>query len=148
MLLPWGTIGEWIGLEETGHGEGRLCLVLHQVTSGLQSGRWLRVVDPLPLCPSALQSTCAVSSSELAPAFPAGFSLTVESSRSGVHWCPLEVQECSRWNFFPAVGRNQTLLKLTVLHSAEFSSGISEQRNSLPQPMSLSDTDRVPSPRS
>ncbi|XP_055281962.1 ankyrin repeat domain-containing protein 26-like [Moschus berezovskii] len=67
---------------------------------------------PLPLCPSALQSTCPVNSSELAPAFPAEFSLTVESSRT------------------------------------EFSSGISEQRSSLPQPMSLSNTDWVPSPRS
>ena len=34
--------------------------------------------------------------------------------------------------FFPAVGRNQTLLTLIVLHSVEFSSDISEQRNSLP----------------
>ena len=80
--------------------------------------------------------------------FPAGFSLTAESSRTGVNWHPLEVQECSPWDFFPAIGRNQTLSKLIVLHSEELSSGISEQRNSLPCPISLSNTDWVSSPRS
>ena len=105
-------------------------------------------MDPLPLCPSALQSTFPMNSSELAPAFPAEFSLTVESSRTGVNWHPQEVQECSPWNFFPAGGRNQTLLKLIVLHSEGLSSGISEQRNSLPCPISLSNTDWVSSPRS
>ena len=84
-------------------------------------------MDTLPLCPSALQATCPVNSSELAPAFPAGFSLTAESSRTGVNWHPLEVQECSSWDFFPATGRNQTLSKLIVLHSEELSGGISSR---------------------
>ncbi|XP_069403171.1 ankyrin repeat domain-containing protein 26-like [Ovis canadensis] len=35
-------------------------------------------------------------------------------------------QEYSLGNFFPAVGRNQSLLKLIVLHSKELSSGISD----------------------
>ena len=59
--------------------------------------------------------------------FPAGFSLTAESSRTGVNWHPLEVQDCSPRNFFPAIGRNQTLSKLIVLHSEELSSGISSR---------------------
>ncbi len=59
--------------------------MLYSKNSLLPSGRWLRVVDPLPLCPSALQATCPMNSSELAPAFPAAFSLTAESSRTGVN---------------------------------------------------------------
>ena len=59
--------------------------------------------------------------------FPAGFSLTAESSRTGVNWHPLEVQECSPWDFFPETGRNQTLSKLIVLHSEELSGGISSR---------------------
>lgn len=46
--------------------------------------------------------------------------------------------------FSPAVGENQTFLRLVVLHSAELSSAVSEQRNLLPHPMSLSKTERVP----
>ena len=30
-----------------------------------------------------------------------------ESSRTGVKWRPLEVQECSPWNFFPAIGKTK-----------------------------------------
>ena len=60
-----------------------------------------------------------MNSSELAPAFPAAFSLTAESLRTGDNWRPQEVQG---FFFFPAAGRNQTLLKLVVLPSAEFTS--------------------------
>ena len=98
---------------------------------------------PLPLCPSALQSTCPMNSSELAPAFPDGS----PSQRSPQGQVLTGIFERCR-NFFPAFGRNQTLLKLVVLPSAEFSSGISQQRNLLPHPMFLSNLDCVPSPRS
>ena len=80
--------------------------------------------------------------------FPAGFSLTVESSRKVCLTGILKRYRKSSCGFFPAVGRNRTLLKLIVLHSPEFSSGISQQRNLLPHPMSLSNMDWVPSPRS
>ena len=80
--------------------------------------------------------------------FPAGFSLTVESSRKVCLTGILKRCRNAPCGFFPAVGRNQTLLKLIVLHSAELPSGISEQRNSLPCPISLSNTDWVSSPRS
>ena len=87
-----------------------------------------------PSVPVSPQCTCPVSSSELAPFFPAGFPLTVESSRTaGFDWRPLEVQECSLW-IFPAAGRYQTLLQLTALPYAELSSGISERRSSPPPP--------------
>ena len=73
--------------------------MLYSKNSPLPSGRWLRVMDPLPRAcqPSSI---CSMNSSELAPAFPAGFCLTVESSRTGVfNWHPQEVQERSLWIF-------------------------------------------------
>jgi len=83
-----------------------------------------------------------MNSSELAPAFPAAFFLTTPQGQV----LTVVLERCR--DFFPEVGRNQTLLKLVVLPSAEFSSGISQQRNLLPHPMSLSNMDWVPSPRS
>ena len=117
--------------------------MLYSKNSLLPSGRWLRVVDPLPLCPSALQATCPVNSSELAPLSQLGS----PSQQSPQGQVLTDILKRCR-NFFPAVGRNQTLLKLVVLPSAEFSSGISQQRNLLPNLMSLSNMDWVPSPRS
>ena len=122
--------------------------MLYSKTSPLSSGRWLRGSWTPSLC--AHQPSVHLSREQLSwlQLSQLGSPFTVESSRTGVfNWHPLEVQECSPW-IFPAAGRYQTLLQLTVLPSAELSSGISERRSSPPHPVSLSDTDRVPSPRS
>ena len=95
------------------------------IASRLVDATWLQELQPSsPPAP--------VNSPELTPAFPTECSLTVESSRTGVNRHPWEAQGCYPWNSVPAAGRNQALLKLIVLHSPEFSSGISEQRNLLP----------------
>ena len=141
ILQPWLTIHEWIGLEEKGCWEGPSCLILHQVAFGLQSGRWLRVVDPSPSVPiSPPAPWTAQNRLQLSQ-------LCSPSQQSNQGQMLTGILERCRI-FFPAVGRNQTLLKLVVLPSAEFLSGISQQRNLLPHPMSLSNMDWVPSPRS
>ena len=45
ILQPGGAVRQWMGLNEKGHGGWKLCLILYQVASGLQSDRWLRVMD-------------------------------------------------------------------------------------------------------